>query len=95
MSKRKIGDILWLALQYAKSDRISLVEAYGGDKKEEAVRQALADIKAFETLQIKFFGRSKSKLESMLDKMTSKNIYDMLIENREIEISDEENKNVD
>ena len=70
MAKRKIGNVLWLALECAKSDRQSLVDAYSGDVREEAVRQALADVKAFEALQVRLFGTSKSELQTMLDKMT-------------------------
>lgn len=70
MAKRKIGDVLWLALECAKSDRISLADAYGGDTSVQAVRKALADVKAFEALQVRLFGTSKSKLQAMIDKMT-------------------------
>lgn len=70
MTKRKIGKVLWLAIECAKSDRQALIDAYSGNTQEEAVRQALLDIKAFETVQVRLFGTSKSKLEAMLDKMT-------------------------
>lgn len=69
MDRRKAGDVLWYALQCAKSDRQGLVDAYGGDLSEPAVRDAKADIKAFERLQKKIFGTTKSQLEVMIDKM--------------------------
>lgn len=80
MAKRKIGEVIWLALQYAKSERESIIDAWGGDKSEEAVKDALADIHAFEKLQIKLFGTSKSELQSMMDKMTSKSVFELLDE---------------
>jgi len=75
MAKRKIGEVLWLALEYAKSDRQSLVDAYSGDTSERAVRQALVDVKAFEKLQVRLFGTSKTELEAMLEKMTPVDIF--------------------
>jgi hypothetical protein len=70
MAKRKIGDVIWLALECAKSDRQALVDAYSGNTQERAVRQALADVKAFEALQVRLFGTSKTALQAMLDRMT-------------------------
>jgi hypothetical protein len=78
MAKRKIGEVLWLALECAKSDRQSLVDAYSGNIKESAVRQAIADIKAFEALQVRLFGTSKSKLQAMIDSMTPVSVLKML-----------------
>ena len=37
MAKRKIGDVIWLALECAKSDRQSLADAYSCDTSVEAV----------------------------------------------------------
>jgi len=78
MAKRKIGKVLWLALECAKSDRQSLVDAYSGDTREKAVRDALADVKAFEALQVRLFGTSKSKLQAMIDSMTPVSVLKML-----------------
>lgn len=78
MANRKISDVLWLALQCAKDDRQSLVDAYSGDKSEPAVRQALADIRAFENLQKKLFGSTTSKLENMMSKMNQVSILKIL-----------------
>ena len=52
-----------------------MVDAYSGDTGERAVRQALADVKAFEKLQVRLFGTSKTELQAMLDKMTPVGIF--------------------
>lgn len=83
MAKRKIGSVIWLALECAKSDRQSLVDAYSSDTREEAVRQALADVKAFEALQVRLFGTSKSEFCAMLEKMTPVSILKLLHEDYE------------
>jgi hypothetical protein len=75
MSKRKVSEILWLALQYAKSDRLSLINAYDNNKEEDAVIQAKKDIKAFEKLQNRVFGTTKSETEIAVEKTPSKNIF--------------------
>lgn len=80
MAKRKIGEILWLALVCAKSEREGLIDAYGGDTKEELVRQAVVDVKAFERIQIRFFGTSKTELQTMMEKMTPISIFKLLDE---------------
>lgn len=67
MTKRKLAQTLWYALQCAKDDRQGLVDAYSGDTKEDAVRNAMADIKAFESLQLKLFGRTKSRMEEKVE----------------------------
>lgn len=67
MNRRKFGDVLWFALECAKSDRISLIDAYDKDESHEAVRNAMADIKAFETLQRRLFGKTKSAMEAALE----------------------------
>lgn len=77
MAKRKIGEVLWLALECAKQDRLSLVDAYRGDKSEKVVRDSLADIKAFEKLQVRLFGTSKTELQAMIDKATPVSILKM------------------
>lgn len=79
---RKIGEIIWLALQYAKQDRQSLVDAYRGNTSEEAVRDAIADIKAFEKLQIKFFGTTQSELEAQIAKMKPVDILKLMDKER-------------
>ena len=78
MANRKIGDVIWLALECAKSDRQSLVDAYSGNTTEPAVRQALADVKAFEALQVRLFGTSKTELQVMIDSMTPVSVLKML-----------------
>ena len=78
MSKRKIGDVLWLALQCAKQDRKSLADAYHNDKSEEVVRDCLADIKAFEQLQLKLFGTARSELQARIAEMKPVNILKLL-----------------
>src|SRR5687768_7006756 len=84
MTKRNIGSILWLALQCAKDDRQALIDAYRGDKTERAVRQAMRDVKDFQIVQEKLFGKSKSKLQAMLDKATSRSVIKMLADGLDI-----------
>ena len=43
MAKRKIGEVLWLALECAKSDRQSLVDAYSGNTEETLEALAAAE----------------------------------------------------
>ena len=78
---RPIGEILWLALQYAKQDRQSLIDAYRGDTSEEVVRDAISDIKAFERLQLKLFGTTRSELEAKIGRMKPVNVL-RLLDNR-------------
>jgi len=78
MTKRKVADVLWLAFQYAKSDRQSYIEAWGNNTKEQAVRDAIADIKAIEELQKKIFGTTQSRLEASMLKMSSFDILGMI-----------------
>ena len=75
---RKVGEILWLAFQYAKQDRRSLIDAYRGDKSEEAVRDAISDIKAFNRLQLKLFGTTRSELEAKVAEMKPVDILKLL-----------------
>ena len=75
---RPIGKILWLALEYAKQDRKSLIDAYRGDKSEEVVRSAISDIKAFERLQVKLFGTDQSELEARIARMKPVDILKLL-----------------
>lgn len=86
MSKRKIGDVLWTALQCAKADRYTLAQAYDMNKKEKAVRDALSDIAAFEAVQVRLFGTTKSEMDHKLDAMRPVNILAIL--SHEIELSD-------
>lgn len=88
MAKRKIGDVIWLALVCAKDDRISLIDAYHGDETQSAVKQAMADIRAFENLQMKLFGTTRTELQRMMDRMTSKSLLKMAAD----EIDDAEQK---
>lgn len=85
---RKIGEVLWLALQCAKQDRKSLIDAYRGDKAEEAVRDAMSDIKAFEKLQLKLFGTTRSELEAAILRMKPVDIL-RLIARKELLDSEE------
>ena len=65
--KMKMLEVLWLALQYAKSDRITFIDAYHNDDSEKVVIQAKNEIKAFDAMQVKIFGTNKSLLEKELD----------------------------
>lgn len=83
MGKVSLGQVLWFALQCAKDDRQSLIDAYHGDENETAVKQAMADIKSFEKLQIKFFGSSEDKIEKSLKGLKSKSIMKAIVEGKD------------
>lgn len=85
---RKAGEILWMAFQYAKQDRQSLIDAYRGDESEEAVRDAISDIKAFEKLQLKLFGTTRSELQARIAAMKPVDILN-LVANKELLDSDD------
>ena len=86
---RKTGEIIWLALQYAKQYRASLSGAYRDDTREQVVRDCLADIAAFEKLQIKLFGTTRSERQAMMDRMTLKSLPKIF---REMDKSEEPGK---
>jgi len=65
--KRKTSDILWLAFQYAKQDRITLIQAYDNNAAEQAVIDARQDIKDIEALQLKLFGTTRSRLDVAIE----------------------------
>ena len=76
----KIGEILWLAFVYAKQDRLSIIAAYSGDKSEPVVQAAEWEIAAFEKLQKRLFGTTKTELEAAMEKMQPRDIMKMLQE---------------
>jgi Flp pilus assembly protein TadD len=85
MDRRKTADVLFYALQCAKSDRLSYADATDGDEREK--NEALADVRAFERLQTMIFGTSESELDIMTKKMNSfsiHNVKQMLEEHPEI-----------
>ena len=65
--RRKTSDILWLAFQYAKQDRITLIQAYDNNAAEQAVIDARQDIKDIEALQLKLFGTTRSRLDVAIE----------------------------
>lgn len=80
--KRKTSDILWLAFQYAKQDRITLIQAYNNPA-EQAVIHARQDIKDIEALQLKLFGTTRSKLDVAIEnaeriELTTENIKKLI-----------------
>lgn len=75
--RRKTADVLFFALQCAKSDRQAFIEAYHSDESEPAVQNAIADIKAFERLQQKLFGTTRSELDQIADNMKPINLYEL------------------
>ena len=81
MTKRKIGQILWLSLQYAKENRAYLASAWGDDETQDVVKDCMRDIEDFESLQIKLFGNDRKKLLSNIEKMKLVNILDLLDKN--------------
>lgn len=66
MSKRSARQIVWMAFQYAKDDRRDLVDAYGGNENEQAVKNALRDIRDIERLQQELFGTTESALQQSI-----------------------------
>lgn len=71
MAKRKIGDIIWLAMQYAKQDRTTLIDAYNGNPQEKAVQDAIRDIKDIESVQMMLFGTTRSRLDAAIANATT------------------------
>lgn len=76
MDRRKTADVIFYALQCAKSDRFAYADAVSADPK--AYKEALADIKAFEVLQRKIFGTSDSQLDAETKRMKLASITDLL-----------------
>lgn len=81
--KRKTSEILWLSFQYAKQDRITLIQAYDNNPAEQAVIDAMRDIKDIEALQLKLFGTTRSKLDVAIEnaeriELTPENIKKIL-----------------
>lgn len=76
MDRRKTADVLFFALQCAKTDRLAYADAVSDDAK--AHREALADVKAFEVLQRKIFGTSDSELDAEAKKMESVSIVNIM-----------------
>lgn len=65
--RRKNSEVLWMALQCAKRDRQTLIEAYGPELAgDPAVTDALADIRAFTRLQKRLFGTTTSQMDAVL-----------------------------
>ena len=78
MQTHKLGKVLWLALQYAKADRESFVDAYSGNTKEKAVRDALQNIKDFDAAMVMLFGTTRDALQVKTDAMLSMDIYEYM-----------------
>jgi len=77
MDRRKTGNVVWFAFECAKQDRRTIIDAYRGDTREEAVREALADIKAFNRLQEKLFGPTENELTSKMKKMKPVTLFEI------------------
>ena len=69
--KRKTSDILWLSFQYAKQDRITLIQAYDNNAAEQAVIDARQDIKDIEALQMKLYGTTRGRLDVAIENAVS------------------------
>lgn len=69
MNRRRALDVLWMILDDAKSWNESIIDAWGGDEKGEAVRDAQANIRIIERFQIKYFGSAKTIAEAEADKL--------------------------
>lgn len=80
---RKIADLIWFALQCAKQDRLSLSECYEENSPER--KEILRDHKAFESLQLKLFGTTKSRLDIEMERAHRIDIYDLLASNLSLE----------
>jgi hypothetical protein len=76
MGRRKAMDVLFYALQCAKSDRYAFADAVDNDNAKYA--EAMADIKAFTALQVKIFGTANSELDTATNKMKLISVKDMM-----------------
>lgn len=72
---QKGTNVLFYALQCAKSDRLAFADAVGDDSPE--YEKALADVRAFELLQRRVFGTTKGKLDRILENAGSVSVYDI------------------
>ena len=77
MDRRKTGDILFYALQCAKSDRQAFMDAFAGIPNAPEIAEARADIKAFERVQRKLFGTTRSKLDAAKEAMQPVTMWDV------------------
>lgn len=75
MDRRSPLQVLFYALQCAKSDRTAYADAVAHDRAAHA--DALADIRAFEQLQVALFGTSKSSLDSATTHMEPVTVFDL------------------
>ena len=75
MDRRKTADVLFFALQCAKDDRLAFADAV--EKGGSAWKQAMADVKSFETLQKRIFGTSESEFEAAQRKVKDFSVYDL------------------
>ncbi len=67
MDRRRNSDVLFYALQCAKSDRLAFIDAYRDMGECQEVKDANLDIVAFERMQRKLFGTTRSKMDSVFD----------------------------
>jgi hypothetical protein len=61
---RKFAGTLFLALSLAKDNRRDFINAWHDDDTRDAVKQARADIKAFEEIQVQLFGSTETALDA-------------------------------
>lgn len=83
--KETLGEILWKALEFAKQDRLSLIDAYNNIETEDAVKMAKRDYKNFSNLQIKLFGTSDSKLNAEIKKMKSIDLLKLIASKKDFD----------
>lgn len=75
-----IGQTLWSALQWAKQDRQSLADAWGGDPAIPEVKEILQDLKDLARVQHRLFGTDESLLQKRIRNLTAKSIFDIMKE---------------
>lgn len=85
MAKQTFRQVLWMALQYAKEERRSIIHAWRDDKSADAVKSAYDDIKAIEKLQKQLFGETESRRNPESSRILSWEEFQKLFdENKEV-----------
>jgi hypothetical protein len=76
--RKKILRVLWLAIQDAKDYENSLIDAWNGNKKESAVKEAIKNVKEFNELQKLFFGNQRSIRDASAENAKTIDIFTLL-----------------
>jgi len=78
MKKKSFAQVIRFALECAIAERQSLIDAYDGDKNEQAVKDAEQWIRAFSAAKIKLFGKHIAATNDPFKNTTSISILKML-----------------